>query len=320
MKPTTQLKLSFREDNTLKIVQFTDIHWKNTEEADLRSRALMEQVLQAEKPDLVVFTGDVIYTGGVRPGAEPCRDPLASLGEAVAVVEQSQTPWALVFGNHDSENGVTREELADAIGDHKYSLFEQGPADISGVGNYVIQVTDGEGAVKAALYFLDSGCGSPVPHVKGYDWIRRDQIAWYEQQSRQLTANHGVPLPSLAFFHIPLPEYQDIWEQGVCYGQKFEDVCCARVNSGLFAAMVEMGDVMGTFVGHDHVNDYWGEMHGIRLCYGRATGYNTYGREGFPRGARVIRMYAGERRFDTWLRLDDGSVVMEQPKQEAELK
>jgi hypothetical protein len=66
-----------------------------------------------------------------------------------------------------------------------------------------------------------------------------------------------------------------------------------------------MGDVMGTFAGHDHLNDYIGELHGIRLGYGRATGYNTYGKEGFPRGARVIQLFEGERRFDTWIRLDE---------------
>lgn len=75
-----------------------------------------------------------------------------------------------------------------------------------------------------------------------------------------------------------------------------------------------MKDVRGTFVGHDHINDYWGELHGIRLCYGRATGYNTYGKEGFPRGARIIQLTEGEADFQTWLRLDDGSVVVNQPE------
>jgi hypothetical protein len=118
---------------------------------------------------------------------------------------------------------------------------------------------------------------------------------------------------AFAFFHIPLPEYQEVWDAGVCYGHRFEAVCCPRVNSGLFAAMVEMGDVIGTFVGHDHVNDYWGIRHGIRLCYGRASGYNTYGRERFQRGARIIQMRRGTRQFLSWLRLDDGSVIPDQP-------
>ena len=99
--------------------------------------------------------------------------------------------------------------------------------------------------------------------------------------------------------------------------RKFERVCCPEVNTGLFAAMLERGDVMGTFAGHDHINDYWG-AHGIRLCYGRATGYGTYGREGMLRGARVIRLHEGQRQFDTWITLSDGSQIREQEKHEPE--
>lgn len=81
--------------------------------------------------------------------------------------------------------------------------------------------------------------------------------------------------------------------------------------------MVEMGDVMGTFVGHDHANDFCSTLHGIRLCYGRATKYVSYidneRNDYFPTGARVIKLQAGAREFDTWIRQNDGSVVHEQP-------
>jgi hypothetical protein len=66
---------------------------------------------------------------------------------------------------------------------------------------------------------------------------------------------------------------------------------CSIVNSGLFSAFLKMKDVKGTFVGHDHVNDYWGQFHGLQLCYGKATGYNGYGKERFQRGARVIQLH-----------------------------
>jgi hypothetical protein len=94
-----------------------------------------------------------------------------------------------------------------------------------------------------------------------------------------------------------------------CRGFKFEPACGPSLNSGLFPALVESGDVMGAFVSHDHVNDFDGELHGIRLCYGRASGHSPYGREGFQRGAGVIRLRQGERGFRTWLRLDDGTGV-----------
>jgi hypothetical protein len=194
------------------------------------------------------------------------------------------------------------------------SLTEPGPEDITGVGNYVLRVQSSHNeSTAAALYFLDSGREAPTG-IGGYDWIRRDQIEWYIHESTSLTREAGKPLPALAFFHIPIPEYDEVWDFHTCYGVKYEAVCCPRVNTGLFAAMHEMGDVMGTFVGHDHINDYEGELHGIRLCYCRGTGFHTYGKEGFPRGARVIQLTEGERCFKTWQYLADGSILQESPE------
>ena len=144
-----------------------------------------------------------------------------------------------------------------------------------------------------------------------YAPIADDQIAWYLEQSRTLRERYesGARLPALAFFHIPLPEYDQVWDSEPCHGSKYESVCCPQINSGFFAALVESGDVMGCFVGHDHINDYEGELSGIRLCYGRGTGDACYGRKGFQRGARVIRLREGERRFATWVRLADGTAI-----------
>ncbi|MFB9273905.1 metallophosphoesterase family protein [Cohnella cellulosilytica] len=297
--------LRFREDGTFTIVQFTDLHWQNGDEKDRRTRALMDAVLEAERPDLVVFTGDAISGG-------ECADPRRSLREAVDAAESRGLPWAAVFGNHDAEGSVSRAELLDVLLEHKHSVTRH-TEGVSGFGNYMLEIRGSGGGTGAALYFLDSGDYSPVGRIEGYDWIRRDRIDWYAGAAADLAArNGGAPLPALAFFHIPLPEYGEVWDKQICHGSKLERVCAPRVNSGMFAAMVEAGDVMGTFVGHDHINDYWGELHGIRLCYGRATGYNTYGQDGFPHGARMIRLREGERTFSSWLRLDDGTVIVSQ--------
>ncbi|MDI9549890.1 MAG: metallophosphoesterase family protein, partial [Chloroflexota bacterium] len=222
-----------------------------------------------------------------------------------------------VFGNHDDEGGMTRAELMALQRTLPYCLSVAGPADVSGVGNYVLPVCSAGGEKTAAtLYFLDSNSYAET-QIGGYGWLRRDQIAWYLQTAQALAAaNGGEPLPALAFFHIPLSEYNEAWDLHVCYGHKFEPVCCPLINTGFYAALHEAGDVMGTFVGHDHVNDFVGDLYGIRLCYGRATGFNTYGRQGFTRGARLIQLREGVRDFRTWLRLEGGEVVTEQPQHE----
>ncbi|QHW31282.1 metallophosphoesterase family protein [Paenibacillus rhizovicinus] len=301
--------LHYRKDGTFTIVQFTDLHWQNGEPDDLQTRGLMEQVLDAESPDLVLFTGDVIYS-------QNCTDPRQSFRDAVQAVDQRGIPWAAVFGNHDTEHLVTRGELMDVQLEHRFCFAEAGPPELSGEGNFILFVRDQEsGKPVNALYLFDSGSYSDLPQITGYQWIQRDQIAWYAERSAAITAaNGGEPLPSLAFFHIPLPEYKQVWKKELCFGSKHEGVACAPVNSGMFAAMLEMGDIVGTFCGHDHVNDYWGALHDIRLCYGRATGFQTYGREGFPRGARVIKLERDARDFTTYVRLDGGAVIRE-PKE-----
>lgn len=305
-------ELRVRADGTFTIVQFTDTHVTKTEVADEQTIALMDEVLEAEQPDLVMLTGDVIDGGR-------CTDPAAAWRLAVSPIVARGLPWAATFGNHDDEGRLDRVQLLALQQTIPGCLSQRGPVHLTGISNYVLRVLE-HGADKgvATLYCLDSNSYSPTG-AGVYDWIRRDQVAWYAQTARGLAeANGGEKLPALAFFHIPLPEYHEVWDYRTCYGVKYEEICAPVVNSGLFAALHEAGDVMGTFVGHDHVNDFYGDLHGIRLAYGRATGYNTYGREGMARGARVIRLTTGVRSFQTWLRLAGGEVVMQQPEHRPE--
>lgn len=314
-------KLTFREDSTFKIVQFSDTELidefdydEATPEYDAATLRTMEAIILAEQPDLVVFAGDVV-------ASNRAQDPIKSMRKAVSVVERLGINWAAVFGNHDSEGGVPRKAMHEEQLKHRYNVALEDPEDVSGAGNYVLTVADETGEPAAALYFLDSGdYAAPASRVGGYAWIGRDQINWYTKQSHELKMrNGGKPLPALAFFHIPLPEYNEVWDFHVCHGYRHDGYCSSpQVNSGFFTAMVEMGDVMGTFVGHDHGNDFVGELHGIKLCYGRSTRYVSFmdgvRNDRMPVGARVIQLMAGERRFTTWIRDFEGKVVMEQPE------
>lgn len=308
--------LRFRADGTFTIAQFTDLHWENGNQADQKTRALMARVLEAERPDLAVLTGDVI-------AGEGCGNPARSWLDAVAVLENAGVPWAAVFGNPDDEGALCRADLmALQQSSCRFCRSEAGPNDVPGVGNFALQVLPKDSgattataasAPAAVLYFFDSGGYSPTG-LGCYGWVTHEQIGWYRETAHDLAQGWGTSPAALAFFHIPLPEYETVWERHVCHGVRLEPVCCPQINTGLFAAFHEMGDVNGVFVGHDHVNDFAGNLHGIRLCYGRASGYNTYGWEGFARGARLIRLRENERDFATYLRLDDGSVVCDPPE------
>ena len=119
-------RLSYRQDGTFTIVQFTDLHWKTGTDADRSTRKLMELVLDTENPDLVVFTGDVIYTGH----NTDCEDPVQAFNDAVAAVEERSIPWAVIFGNHDTESLITRKELMQLILSHQHTVTEAGPEEI----------------------------------------------------------------------------------------------------------------------------------------------------------------------------------------------
>ena len=200
---------------------------------------------------------------------------------------------------------------SNCIESYPYSLTarEQG---ISGYTNYVLPVKSSDGLrTSAVLYCLDSHTYSRIKGVGGYDFIHFDQIQWYRQKSMELCEeNGGKPLPAYAFFHIALPEYHEavMNENSVMVGTRMEEACAPRLNSGMFAAMKERGDVKAVFVGHDHDNDYAVDWKGILLAYGRYTGGNTVYNH-LPNGARVIELRQDGDTFDTWIRLADGQII-----------
>lgn len=296
-------KIRFNNSGELKIVQFTDTHIELKDTENLEAYTVIENVMKLEKPDLVVLTGDIVTED----------DPQQAFKKLAAIFEKYKTPWAMVFGNHDSEHNMPRKELALFLQKFPYCMNND-KAETYGYSNFVLPVLAKDDQPAAQLYFMDSNMYSTLePTVGGWGWFTHEQVGWYREQSRNLTkSNNGKPFPALAFFHIPLPEYTSAWNNKVIppIGVKNEDECSPVLNTGMFAAMLESGDVMGTFVGHDHINDYIGIHYGIALAYGRVT--KTMGDPEDPKaGGRVIVLKEGNREFDTWIREGNGSKMLE---------
>jgi predicted MPP superfamily phosphohydrolase len=284
--------LKFNEKGKFRIAQFTDLHFQYKSDISDSTLALMRSVIVSEKPDLVVLTGDIVTS-------EHTQKAWNSLCQTFI---DAKVPWTIVLGNHDIEEKMTGKEIIEAVGKMPYNLTSNGPENVSGNGNYVLNILSSKSSkTETVLYFLDSHSSFPKKHeFEGYDWIRSDQVEWYRNQSKIFTgSNGGKPMNALAFFHIPLQEYKEVLGKATTIGSQKENISCSSVNSGLFAAMLDTKDVMGMFVGHDHNNNYIGCLHHICLAFGNVTGRDGYGDIG--KGARIIDLYEGARKFDTWI-------------------
>lgn len=285
--------LRFNQQGEFKIVQFTDLHIQYHNPASEVAISHIHTVLDAEQPDLVVFTGDLVY-------AAPADSAMLKVLECVT---RRKLPFVVMFGNHDDEQDLSRSQLYDLVRTVPGNLMPDRGEAVS--PDYLLRISSSRGTDDAALlYCFDSNSYSNLNGVKGYGWLSHQQVSWYREQSLAATQAHGgQPLPALAFFHIPLPEFHEaIHHDGaVMVGTRMEKVCAPELNSGMFAAMRETGDVMGVFVGHDHDNDYAVMWHDVLLAYGRFSGGNTEYNH-LSIGARVIVLEEGKRSFKTWVR------------------
>lgn len=148
LEPPRAPPLHFSQSGHFKILQVADLHYsvsqgqcrdtpKPCDDSDNITSSLLGRVLEKEKPDLVVFTGDQLNGMG---SATMSWDPKSVLAKFAVMVTDRQIPWAAVFGNHDSELGATREEQIQLMQALPYSLVENGPKDVHGSGNYVLKV------------------------------------------------------------------------------------------------------------------------------------------------------------------------------------
>lgn len=284
-------------DGNFKIVQITDLHWIESDSYKSKNDStysLIREAIHVERPDLVILTGDVVVSWNAKKGWER----LAQL------FEDEKTPFAVTFGNHDEETDMNNAQILDYLQTFSYNLTYDAEKGLSGSGNCTLPIYSADGmSEKWVLYLIDSHNIIKDRTFGYYDWIKHDQIEWYRKTSDLYTERNKRVLPSLAFFHIPLPEHESA--RWVCreFGEKQEGVCAPSVNTGLFLSFIDKRDVIGVFVGHDHNNDYMVDLDGnIVLAYGRKTGYPSAYDETLSRGVRVINLHEDDAAFDTYVR------------------
>ena len=283
------------------IVSSTDFHYDEDAEKNFQTTAAFVRQIREVKPDLVVLTGDVILSRYQQVDAIKFADMMETLG----------VYWTAVFGNHEvrEPRGFYKWLLLKSFADHPHCLVKCGPDTLFGYGNYIINIRGAGGKLRKSLFFFDSGrdllpelnaAYGLSPETTGYDCLKREQIEFYKTETAKLRAQYG-DCRSFLYFHIPLKEYEAIFEPDgaggyrpsgegtLLYGEQHESVGSSPCNSGMFEALQACGG-QAVFCGHDHINDWCALYHGIYLVYSLPGNYNSYhlGTNcGFPEGKWV---------------------------------
>ena len=283
-------RMAFGNDGRFKIAQFTDIHWcDDSIEACQRTLQSLQAVIDTERPDLNVLTGDIVTD----------HPALKGWKSIIAFFEKQNIPFVVTMGNHDGEF-MSKDSIYTLLTDSPNYVGIKGN-HVHGYGNMTVSLyaSDGSDRVQNVIYLIDSNDYASNTIFGHYDWIHFNQIEWYRRESDRFAAkNGGNPVPSVAFFHIPIMETDHVVGLPDTYGNAKERFG-KGINSGLFASMLEKGNMVGVFAGHDHMNDYVGIRSEVTLGFGRCSGWNAYGT--LERGARIVELQEGSRHFDTWI-------------------
>lgn len=263
-----------KEDNTVySILQVTDAHIMNDDKKDKKPFKTITAMIEATQPDLIMVTGDITSE----------HDNLTAIKKFGTFIEAFNIPWAFTYGNHDAEGEASKDEIDEYLLSLKNCVYERGDEKVDGHGNYYRNVTDKDGNVVMSLIMMDSNMYDEVN--EGYDHFKDSQVEWYKNTvtsiAQEVNGDPAKVVPSLAFFHIPMQEYTTGYNEAKktksrLSGYRFEKEFTPTQDDMMFETMVELGSTKGTFVGHDHMNDYTVEYKGIRLSYGNSCDHNIY--------------------------------------------
>lgn len=310
----TERPMEFKKDKKFKIMQITDMQEIPAVSPD--TTALIEAAVEAEKPDLVVYTGDQIKGYGVTykgKGKELENAVAATIKKLLEPVTKRNIPFAVTFGNHDRQVGISNKDQFEHIYKSLPNCIGEQAEGIDGGGTCCIPIKSSDGSGKDAfcLYLFDSGTDAKGG---GYEPFDTKIIEWYKKARDKLKEKNGSYIPSIVFQHIPLCEYYNVLKRvkkshkGAIRAFRTHkneyyvlgdtcrkgDMLCEppsipNENTGEFDAISEKGDVMAVFVGHDHKNSFVGRYKNIDLGFTQSSGFNVYGNR-TKRGVRIITL------------------------------
>ncbi|MDX9753127.1 MAG: metallophosphoesterase [bacterium] len=275
------LVISAAPDAPFRILQITDLHFfdKNAAINDAKTTTLIEGLINHFSPNLIAVTGDVWSNDQGGKGLHFCETS-ATRFDAFGI------PWIFAWGNHDE---VQDRPKAHAILEGtSHALYSRG----DGNGNYRVELQDQTNHKPLWQFFM--------LNTEKVGLSSRETM-WLQNECQSLPKT-----PGFIFCHIPVLQYDTIWESGTAVGIKYEKVCNEEETGTALPEIAKTGAVQAMFVGHDHVNDYSGLHSNINLVYGRATGFGGYGADKVEKGGTLIEIHPEKQTYDYMSVFPDG--------------
>ena len=153
-------RLCIEKEKDFRILQLTDLHLgfgPLSRKKDALAMEAVRKTVQKAEPELIVITGDAIFPFLPKTGTRDNRRQAIRFTE---FVDSFAIPYTMVFGNHDCEMGATckKEELAAIYEQGRYAIFTAGREELTGVGNFLIELTDAAGQVLLPLVLIRENC------------------------------------------------------------------------------------------------------------------------------------------------------------------
>lgn len=300
--------LKFDENGEFKIFNICDI--QDNFPLHKTAKQFITDMIILHDPDLVILGGDNTVASA--------DTKAAAIEEICNIFVETNTYFTLVFGNHDDEQGVSREELLSLYQQYggEYCLAYDAEPSITGVGTHNLLVKSSDGnKIAYNLYMFDSNSYTYDENGNqlGYDAVHEDQIDWYKNNSAVIKdANGGETVHAMAFQHIVVQEaFEELFIEspvnlgpltlnfdGKSYtylpfvrdmkdGFLLEAPCPGYYNYGQLDAFAETGDVVAVFSGHDHPNSYTVNKKGVDIVNTPGASFESYG-DNSVRGFRLI--------------------------------
>lgn len=286
-------------DKDFVVLNLTDPQLGNPEweEGQVNRRILeytITELVERIKPDLITVSGDLAWAGH--------DHAYKMIGD---FLESFQIPWAIVWGNHDNQNGAEyiNSIVTRYMNDYPHFVYEKGDAAL-GNGNYVIGIEE-NGKIVEGLIMLDSHNQDDYVDKDGSErkvWAKLipAQLDWYREQVRDLKEKGCASATMI--LHIPIYAYETArkaaYKDGVALGEltlaetdgtacwnegyqdstgvMYEGVSCFPEEDGVFAVIKEAGVTKRVLAGHDHVNNFMISYDGVQLIYALKVGAGCY--------------------------------------------